>query len=212
MPGEPLGIPGTAMPAALGFWASSRLMSAAGTWPSTIIAADLGRVAAGQPVRHAQPLLDRHHVLGLDDLHREAMLFDMLDPLRAAAAIGRLVDGQLGRRWPRCRTNMAAQADRIRSRLRMSDPSVVKMNSQRSISPSHRELDRFGQRRLGPAGGEGGERVDRPPAILASAFQRVGQGTGFEDQAVAWARSSSLMRSPCIAAFQKARSSADPRA
>ena len=26
--------PGTAIPAALGFWASSRLMSAAGTWPS----------------------------------------------------------------------------------------------------------------------------------------------------------------------------------
>ena len=45
-------------------------------------------VRLGVLVGNAEALLDRGHVLSLDDLHRESMFLDMLDPLGTAAAPG----------------------------------------------------------------------------------------------------------------------------
>jgi hypothetical protein len=61
------------------------------------IAANDRRVAALNRTGHLEPRLDRSHVGRSDDLDRKAMALDVLDPLGAASAAWRFVDGH-GRR------------------------------------------------------------------------------------------------------------------
>ena len=51
----------------------------------------------------------------------------------------------------------------------------VAAKRRHSVGAGDRELDRFGERRLGLAGGEGGKRVDRTAAVVARALDRFGQ-------------------------------------
>ena len=55
---------------------------------------------------------------------------------------------------------------------------MVPVASVDLVSARDRELDRFDQRRLGLAGGKRAERVDRAPAIVPRAIDRVGQRDG----------------------------------
>ena len=52
------------------------------------IAADLGGMAGGERIRHAEPRLDRLHVGGLNNGRGEAITVQVLDPAGAATAVG----------------------------------------------------------------------------------------------------------------------------
>ena len=81
-----------------------------------------------------------------------------------------------------------------------------------SVGAGDGELGGFDQRRLGLARREHGERVDRAPAILASAFDRVAERSGRAQQPYGMGEVVIGTRSPAIAARQKSRSRSSPRA
>ena len=103
MPGEPVGMPPTAMPATAGFSLSRRWTSRRRDVPFHDVAADQGGMARLRGARNPVLGLERVErlVVQLGDLRREARLADVVDPLRAAAAGRRLV--HLHRRAPRPR-------------------------------------------------------------------------------------------------------------
>ncbi len=94
-------MPGTAKPFASGRSANSRLIAAAGTWPSIGVAADLGGMAGSELGGNAEPLLDRTELAGVAHVDLEPGCPDVLDPAVAASATRVLAHDHLGRARPR---------------------------------------------------------------------------------------------------------------
>jgi hypothetical protein len=80
MPGEPIGMPGTARPVALGFSDKKRRRALAGTWPSITYPPISAVWQAREIVRNTKSLLHGINVSGVDNVGLEARLLQMLHP------------------------------------------------------------------------------------------------------------------------------------
>lgn len=100
IPGELVGMTGTARLRAAGRWRSNRRMSAARHMAFDEIASGHGGMAGPQGVRNAQPPGDGGDIVPLDHPDIEAACTKVVDPCAAAAAQGRPVDNQRRPRRP----------------------------------------------------------------------------------------------------------------
>lgn len=96
MPGDPVGIPGTAKPTAAGFSPKS-LNGRRRDVTFDDIATDLGRVAGGEISWNPKPDLDSGKVVRIDHLDLKTTFSHMRDPFAATTAIGIVIHSHVRR-------------------------------------------------------------------------------------------------------------------
>jgi hypothetical protein len=93
MPGEPIGMPGTAKAANVRPHGQELANRPGGDMVFNDEAVDFGRMARSQCVRHSKTRLDTIELRGFGNAHLEAIPAQMIHPCAAAAAVWVPVDG-----------------------------------------------------------------------------------------------------------------------